>query len=256
MPKSAIDVAALLLLVFPGFLAYRFALARRADPVQRSPLWQLAEILEYSVYVHVLGIILVFGVLFALQRFGLETHISDLPDKGPINFLSGYFAEGVLLFTLYPVYIVFAATLMGAYDLPRWVTKLIFRRATNLTGWISARRFLGWVPTPQPPYPAEPIWYNAFHVATDGYQKAYPWLLVKMKQGDIYFGELVSYPVLPDSQKEKDFLIRKTRYYPKGDLDKEYRLDERDRVGAVLLNTAEVDSIQVYYDWIHKQTDR
>ena len=29
-----------------------------------------------------------------------------------------------------------------------------------------------------------------------------------MKRGDVYYGELASYPVLPDSQKEKDFLIK------------------------------------------------
>ena len=75
-------------------------------------------------------------------------------------------------------------------------------------------------------------------------------MLVKMKQGDIYFGELISYPVLPDNENKKDFLLRNTRYYPGGDLEEEYWLEEQDGVGAVLLNTANVQSIQVNYDWI------
>ena len=74
-----------------------------------------------------------------------------------------------------------------------------------------------------------------------------------MKQGDIYFGELVSYPVLPDEQKDKDFLIRRARYYPDGDMTQEYWLEEDDTVGAVLLNTANIDSIQIHYEWFNDQ---
>ena len=72
--------------------------------------------------------------------------------------------------------------------------------------------------------------------------------MIRMKRGDIYYGELASYPLLPDSQKEKDFLIAKARFYPGGDPEKEYRLEDIDGGGTVLLNTAEVSSIDVYYD--------
>ncbi len=140
--------------------------------------------------------------------------------------------------------------LMGAYDLPSWVTGRALKGATALTKKASSTRFLRWVPSPRPAYPSEPVWYLAFDQVTDGFRKAMPLLLVKMKQGDIYFGELDSYPSLPDNENKKDFLLRKTRYYPGGDLEKEYWLEEQDGVGAVLLNTANVESIQVYYDWI------
>lgn len=250
MPSSAADIGAILLLVLPGFLAYRFALARRADPARRSPLWQLAEILEYSVYVHVAGVGLVFGLAEILQSFGIDTHLDELPRQSPPDFLGVHFVEGMLLFTLYPVYVVFAAMLMGAYDLPSWVTSRALEGTTALTKRASSTRFLRWVPSPRPAYPPEPVWYRAFHQATDEFREAQPLLLVKMKRGDIYYGELASYPVLPDNENKKDFLIRNTRYYPGGDLEEEYRLEEQDGVGAVLLNTANVESIQVYYDWV------
>ena len=245
MPKTALDVAAVLLLVLPGFLAYRFALARRADPTRRSTLWQLAAMLEYSVYVHIVGVALVFGLLWLLHiLFGVNSHLSELPSKGPQEFLVSYFAEGVLLFTLYPVYVVLGAILMGTYDLPNWIAAAVVRILSALTGRIGAIPGLNWVQGPRPVYPDEPIWYHTFGVEKP---EPPPRLLVRMKCGDVYYGEIASYPVLPDSQKEKDFLIKSARYYPRGDRDQEYRLEEHEGGGAVLLNTADVDSIEVYY---------
>ena len=248
MPKTAVDVAAVLLLVLPGFLAYRFALARRADPTRRSPLWQLAAMLEYSVYVHIVGIALVFGALWLLATiFGISTHVSELPGKGPQDFLVSYFAEGALLFALYPVYVVFGAILMGAYDVPNRVASGVVHSIAVLTGKASSIPGLKWVRGPRPVYPDEPIWYHALSIEKGEFPDAPPLLLVRMKRGDVYYGELASYPVLPDSQKEKDFLIKSARYYPQGDREEEYRLHEHPGGGSVLLNTADVDSIEVYY---------
>ena len=243
----------MLLLVLPGFLAYRFAVARRADPARRSTLWQLAAISEYSVYVHVVGVALVLAAAWLLHAlFRIDSHLSELPGKGPQEFLIAYFAEGVLLFTLYPVYVVLGAILMGAYDLPSWIASTVVRSVSVLTRKIGTIPRLNWIRSPRPAYSAEPIWHHAFSVKTNTFTKARPFLLVRMKRGDVYYGELASYPVLPDSQKEKDFLIEKARYYPKGDREQEYRLDDHPGGGAVLLNTADVDSIEVYYRPIAK----
>jgi hypothetical protein len=249
MPKSAIDIGAVLLLVLPGFLVYSFATARRADPATKTPLWQLAEIMQYSVYVHLLGAGLTFVLLFFLQRFGVDSNLDELPGDNPVEFLDKHFVEGVLLFTLYPVYVVIAAAVMGAYDTPRRTTELIVIIVSRLTRLISSIPMLGWVPPPRPAYPEEPIWYRAFHTMTQGFSNKSPRLLVKMKQGDIYYGYLASYPIVPDDQYEKDFLLRDASYYPDGDLTQEYRLGEDELAGGgtVLLNTANVSSIQVYF---------
>ena len=76
MLLSATDVGITILLVLPGFLAYRFAVARRADPTRRSPLWQLAEILEYSLYVHLLGVVILFSSLIIIKALGGDIRIS------------------------------------------------------------------------------------------------------------------------------------------------------------------------------------
>ena len=248
MPKSALDIGAVFLLVLPGFLAYSFAIVRRADPAGRSPLWQLAEILKYSAYVHLVGVALTFCVTGLLGFLGIDTHLDDLPGMGPQEFLSSYFIEGALLFTLYPVYVVVGATLMGVYDFPSWTEGRIVHGASTLIKGVGLIPGLRWIPPPRSPYPQEPIWYHAFHVGTDGFAEVRPLLMIRMKGGDIYYGELASYPLLPDSQKEKDFLIAKARIYPGGDPEREHRLEDIDGGGTVLLNTSEVSSIEVYYD--------
>lgn len=235
MPPKAADVAAILILVLPGFLAYRFAVARRADPSEQTPLWQLTEILEYSLYVHLLGAGLTLAVHYALAAFSVETHLNELLSLDPSQFVATYPGTGIPFFIGYPVYVLIGATFMGAYDIPRAVGNGLMRAFAR-------------VRPPPPEYRREPIWYLALHEMRLGLQANRVLLLVKMKSGDIYYGELASYPIEPDHRKEKDFLVTKARFYPKGNLSDEYRLDDVDGEGAVLLNSDNVDSIQVFYD--------
>ena len=208
MTPSALDIGAILVLVLPGFVSYRSALARQADPSRRSTLWQLAEMLEYSLYVHLLGVALVLGVSALLDSaFHLELHLNELPSKQPHEFLSAYFIEGTLLFTLYPLYVVVASVLLGAYSIPHRAATGIVKGGGLLARGLGAIPYMGWIKPPSPDFPIEPIWYKAFHVATDGFTRSRPAVMVKMKRGDIYYGVLDSYPILPDSQRAKDFLI-------------------------------------------------
>lgn len=211
---------------------------------------------EYSVYIHLLGALLVFGVAALLgSAFGLETHLSELPAKGLNEFLNDYFVEGSLLFTLYPLYVVVAAVVMGAYELPSRMATGITKGVGSLMQRISYVPGLGRIKPPSPNFPQEPIWYHAFHVATGGFVEARLSVLVRMKTGDIYYGEIEAYPILPDSQREKDFLIRHAVYTPVGSPGKLFRLEDQPGGGTVLLNSADVDSIQIYYVPAEGQSD-
>ena len=154
MTPSAWDIGAILVLVLPGFVSYRSALARQADPTRRSALWQLAEMLEYSLYVHLLGVALVLGVSALLDSaFHLELHFNELPSKQPHEFLSAYFVEGTLLFTLYPLYVVVASVLLGAYSLPHRVATGIVKGGGLLAREVRAIPYLGWIKPPSPDFP-------------------------------------------------------------------------------------------------------
>ena len=247
MIPSAVDIGATLILVLPGFLSYRAALSRRADSSRRSALWQLAQMLEYSVYVHVLGIGLVFALAALLHTvFHVETHLTELPSSRPHEFLNEYFVEGTLLFTLYPLYVVVAAVLMGAYELPHLFAAVIVRIGGLVAGALNRVPWLGWMKPPMPDFPVEPIWYKTFNVATDGFRQSLPEVVVVMKRGDMYYGRLESYPILPDSERSKDFLITNAVYAPAGQ-GRSYKLSNQRDGGSVLLNSSDVDSIQVYY---------
>ena len=255
MPPVAINVAFILVLILPGFLSYRFAVWRKADPSQRSPLWQLSEILEHSVYVHLIGIALIAAVHFPLQWFsGQSTYAAILFQDRPNAFLRTHFAEAALWFTLYPVYVIISAAILGAYDVPSKVSSLIVRAVKRPAEGISATgKVFAWFPVPKESYPQEPVWYYAFNVMTDGYTSKYPHVYVTLKSGDVYYGELVTYPIALDTEHKKDFLIRNSIYYEGGDANRMRKLYEADNVGAVLLNTTNLDSIIIYYEDISRE---
>ena len=252
MPRLALDAGAVLLLILPGFLAYRFAVMRRADPTLRSPLWQVSEILEYSVYVHLFGIALFSGGLYLLKStLGISSHVRELLLGSPQTFLENHFTEAIILLVTYAVYVILSSAILGAYDVPGIFANGLVSRVRRITKRLNElHKWLGWVPVPRDAYPDSPVWHFAFRDMTVEFSQRKPLLIVTMKNGDIYFGQLASYPVVPDTQYEKDFLITAARYYQGGDPNQERKLDLLDGIGAVLLNSANVESIRLYYQEI------
>ena len=249
MSPSAVNVAALLVLILPGFLSYRFAVWQRADPTQRSALWQLSEVLEHSLYVHLIGAALV-GLVHLVLAFSTEqtTYAPLLLKKGPHAMLNQHFAEAMLWFALYPLFVIGASTIIGSYDIPKKVSSAIIWLVRGPSGWLQAKsKLLAWLPIPGTSNPQEPVWYYAFNTMSGSYVDRIPHVLVSLKNGDVYFGEVATYPIVLDTDSEKDFLIKYAKYYPDGQADNEQLLYEVDGVGAVLLNTANVLSILIYY---------
>ena len=247
MPKLAIDLGTALLLILPGFLAYRFSVMQRVDPSRRSAVWQVSEILEHSFYVHLLGIALVAAVHAAL---GGSTHISHLVTRGPQTFLELYFDEAVRWYVGYSLYMILASVVIGAYSLPAKVSEGIIASLGRVLRIWPFR----WIPKPGDVQPQEPAWHQAFRSmveaeANDGdpeYRS--PIVFVRMKDsGDVYVGEIAAYPIALDTQSEKDFLITRSRYYRSGDFNDRLDLASFDGIGAVLLNSRDVESVRVIY---------
>ena len=248
MPALSLEAIGILLLILPGFIAYRFAIWRRADSSRRSVLWQLSEMLEYSVYVHLLGVALAVGVHFLLQWLGVSSYARVFIQDGPDALLKSHFTAAVLWFTLYPVYVIFSSAVLGAYDVPGQVSAKIVAAVRRPAEWLAGRgKLLAWFPVPKDAYPQEPVWYHALGSIPAEAGAVTPLVIVRLKSGDVYFGQIVSYPIVPDTARQKDFLIRNARYYPKGDPDAEQDWTKLDDIGAVLLDTANVDSIVLYY---------
>ena len=255
MPKLAIDVGTVLLLILPGFLAYRFAVLQRADPTHRSVIWQVSEILEHSLYVHLLGIIFAFAIHLAFVVFGSTTHLAELLKFGPQRFLEDYFAEAIWWYVGYAIYIIVASAIIGAYNVPSRISTGMIALLRISPKW----RLLNRLPVPGAMYHQEPIWYRTFRAMSENLANQAnadsndsnddsPVVFIRMKDsGDVYVGQIASYPIVSDTQSEKDFLIERVRYYPGGSFERAMDLAAVDGVGAVLLNSINVESIRVVY---------
>lgn len=245
---TASSVAAILILVLPGFMAYRYAVLGRDAHNRVSPLWQLSEILEYSVYVHLIGAALSFAVVYTLERgFGIATQAENLIKLAPSEFLKSHPWEAMLWLVLYSIYVIIASTVLGAWDFPRLVRGGIYQCLMGVVQRCRRVAWLRWIPFPSEQYPQNPVWVYAFRTRTNTYRDSIPLVIVTMKSGDVYIGRLVTYPIAPDTNNEKDFLIDKARFYKQGNTDQKQDLSELDGIGAVLLNTANVESIRIYY---------
>ena len=245
MPLTLLNIGAILLLVLPGFLAYRFAVWRRADVTQRSPLWQISEMLEYSAYVHLIGALLTVGVHFILKgALGIDTHFHIAFQEGLDQFFTKHITEATTVVILYATYVIASSAIIGAYGIPLMVSSGIVK----FPEWLATNvKFLRWIPVPPRIYPQEPIWYYAFNNLTENYATKAPYLMVTLKNNDAYFGQLDTYTIAPDTESEKDFLIIHAHYYRNGDLSNGQQLDSLDGIGAVLLNTVNVNSVKIYY---------
>ena len=199
--------------------------------------------LEYSVYVHVLGIILVVGLSILLeQALSLVVHTMELPPLGVERYFYTYPAEATILLLGYAVYVVVVAELMGAYQIPAHVAN----GPSRIAAWASGR--LNWLPRPSPTNPENPVWHDIFGESTAGHDERRPQVFTRMKSGDGYLGELATYPLVADDVSDKDFSIANAQYFPVAKPGQVFDLAQNDSGGGtVLLNTSNVESIQVYY---------
>ena len=96
----------------------------------------------------------------------------------------------------------------------------------------------------------DPVWYSALTLDRKGAQKSDVQLRVHMKGGDIYVGNLNSYPILPDSADAKDLRLGDSIFYPAGEIAAAEELSfSKSGGGGVLLNTSNVSSIEyIYHD--------
>ena len=197
---------------------------------------------------------MVTGLHFLFElALGIDSHIKVLLQEGPGQFLKAHFTAAIAYFILYPLYVILASAIIGAYGLPDKVSTGIANFPRRVAAWF---RYPRWLPVPQEAYPQEPVWFRAFHSLTEGYTKSQPYVMVTLKSGDAYFGKLTAYAIVQDTENEKDFLITHALYYKKGELDQGQQMDSLDGVGAVLLNTANVDSIRIYYHDIMEENHK
>lgn len=151
---------------------------------------------------------------------GLVPYAKENP--ATFTFMSGWYAACMLFWSI----------VSGVVDLPSKLTRVV--------GWLAERAHLAPEPVEE-----EPIWYQSLGLERRGSDSRVQ-VKVLLKNGDIYIGQLLSYPILPDSEKSKDFRLGDSYYLPGGDADEQVELSfsQYESGGGVLLNTVNVSSIE------------
>ncbi len=244
------SIIILAIIVLPGWLSISAAQLHHPRLIDRTGVMLWGMLFYHAAVVHAIGIAVSALLIFALPGCFLETlRIQSILTDGAYAFASEYPGAALALFGGYSLWMVVASVISGIVDLPA--------KFTYGLGWLLRKSNL----TSEPVNEA-PVWYRALHLARkeaeDRAQKEIQvFVSIRMKNGDVYEGALISYPLnLPDSQEAKDIKLGKAILYPNGDHSSPVELDFSDEFGGgVLLNTANISSIQyIFLDGTDRET--
>lgn len=232
------SILVLAIIVLPGWLSITANRLYRPSDFEshRSTVMEWGMVFYHATVVNVGGVIIVaivFSLWPQLETLGLDQILAN----GPMAFARKSPAISFVVFGLYLLWVVFGSAISGTANLP---TRIIYG-----VGWLAHVANLA-----PDRLREEPIWYSALTIDRRASGKSNVQLRVRMKSGDIYVGNLDSYPILPDSADAKDLRLGDSVFYPEGDIDaaEELSFNESDG-GGMLLNTANVSSIEyIYHD--------
>ena len=227
------NAAILLLFLLPGFMSYRFAVWNRPDPDKPSYLWQLAEMLEHAFYIHFAAVLVaLLSFLISMLLFDVENYIEVFIFTGFQEGLLPWMREHSLVSACcvvgYGFYVVIASVICGRWDIPRRVYGVVL--------WVIRSRSAAH-------FPQVSVWYQAMRGG--GSTSTSPAVRVNMKNGEVYDGCLLTYPLVPDTCSEKDIIIGRAIHHRLDGTSTD--LTVLDGRGIVLLNTVNISSIQCTY---------
>ena len=188
----------------------------------------------HATVVNVVGAIVVAIVLASRPEFR-QLGLDRILTEGPIAFVKSSPITGTVVYGLYLLWLVIGSTISGTANLPSGVIYGI--------GWLAHAVRLA-----PDRLQEDPVWYSALTIDRRASGKSNVQLRVRMKNGDIYVGNLNSYPILPDSADAKDLRLGDSIFFPAGDIDSAEELSFSEAGGGgVLLNTTNVSSIEYRY---------
>ena len=189
----------------------------------------------HAAVVHVIGFTVLAAAVVVGRDYFLDTlEIDRILTDGPLDFTKKSPMVASSVFGLYFLYLLVGAAVSGIIDLPSKLTNGLGRAANRLN---LAPRAVG----------NEPIWYRALHVDREG---EHIQVRIRMKNGDVYVGDLHYYSILPDSaeSKERDVRLGNSMLYPAGDESSPIVLEFSEHGGGgVLLNTANISSMEYLF---------
>ncbi len=216
-----------LLAVMPGFIAQqsRYLIVPRSIE-QKSAIEEMGDYVLNSALIHLV-------LLTAFRIFVRRVIVESIPSpflRDPFLLWLWNHHRLVLLYFLTSLAIGppfgFVRGIV-ALKQPIRTKVLVLRWCRWLLAKIGVQSFLE----------TDPVWYG---VLRNNKTNEFTFLQIKMKNGSYYTGELRSYGLVTDREKQKDFYI--VNAYFRGPDQEEYR---RLEVDGVLLNFADADSVEI-----------
>lgn len=226
------SIIILAVIVLPGWVSISAAQLYHPSVMNRSTLMVWGMMFYHAAIVHIVGVGTVTAAALIWREYfvdalGLERVLTG----GAVEFARDSPGTAFAVFGAYFLWMVAGSALSGVVNLPS--------RLTFAIGKVAQKARLVSEPVEE-----ELIWHGALNMGRRRSGKSSVHVLVYMKDGGVYVGNLVSYPISHDSVESKDIRLGRSQWYPDGDLSSEpIELDFANDEGGVLLNTVNVNSI-------------
>ena len=229
MVNSIIILAVILL---PGWISISVAQRYHPRVFERTTLMVWGMMFYHAAVVHAIGLGTAAALAWAWRGYFLDTlGLDRVLTEGAAEFTRDSPGTAFAAFGAYFLWMVIGSAVSGVVDLPS--------RLTSSIGWVANK--LHWAAIPRE---EESIWYRALNLDS-GKSGEYSVVQVsiRMKNGDMYIGELKSYAIAPDTAESKDVWVGNHTFYPNDDPFSPIEMEFADDEGGVLLNTANMYSV-------------
>jgi len=220
-----------LLAVMPGFVAQQSRHSLVPRPLEpRTALEETGEYVLNSLFVHLFSLVLFRECLLLFRSQSVLSFGEAILSHG----LVAWAYEHRYLAITYLCFSIVAGFVLGLF---RGYLALIQPVRNSLPGYAWFRKLLKALRIPS--FIAEgPVWYDVLR--EQGEPGRLTFVQIRMKSGCFYTGELRSYGILKDSEKNKDMYL--VNAYFRGSLSEQYQKME---CKGVLLNFADVEAVEV-----------
>ena len=225
------SILILAVIVLPGWISISAAQRYHPRVVERTALMVWGMMFYHAAIVHIIGVGAVAAAALVWPGYFLDTiDLDRVLTDGAAEFAQDSPGTAFAAFGAYFLWIVAGSAISGVVDLPFKLTSSI--------GWIANKLSLAPAPARE-----EPVWYSALDLDRIKSGKSSVQVSIRMKNGDLYIGELKRYPIAPDTVESKDIWLGKHTLYPNDNPLSPIEMDFDDGESGVLLNTANVSSV-------------
>ena len=225
------SILILAVIVLPGWISVSAAQRHRPRVFERTTLMIWGMMFYHAAVVHAIGVGTAAALALIWRGYFLDTlGLDRVLTEGAAEFARDSPGTAFAAFGTYFLWMVIGSIISGVLDLPF--------RLTSSIGWVANK--LRWATIPRG---EESIWYRALNLDRRKSGKSSVHVSIRMKNGDMYVGELKSYPIAPDTAESKDVWVGNHTFYPNDDPFSPIEMEFADDEGGVLLNTANMYSV-------------